>query len=703
MRKALTALTAAAIFTFVPGLVGKAFAHGGAYRGPAGEVPPDSRDPSDPPPPPPGGGPSTPPGDGGDGPDTGGPDVGGPDTGGPDTGGPDTGGPSPGGPDTSGPQPGGPSTGGGGPGLGKKVGKKGPGFEDWKFWWNYNKDEILQLKSELKKRQRNRTTGSDRVFGGGGTSSGDAVLGATDAAIQRDIVPALRNLLQEDDLNFDIQSAAAIALAKIGDETIVPTLQAMALNEGSGQKSYHKIVVESSALAMGLLQKDTPEIRDFLLEIVANKDMNASYVRPFAAVSLGLLGQSENPGVYDQDGKVSHQLIEIIAGKESKPDVKPAALLALGLLENESNVPALMHMVNEGRVRKGADELSDTELAFAVQALGKIGVPDVEAEDEAVVDVMKKLIDKKKGKAATNVRRSAAIALGQIAPQCSEKTQGQIIKTLKAAATKAKDSSVANFAMISMGRIGATEGIPAETRDEAVATLKFLLEKASPSSIKQPFAALALGLIGRQIRSETGTPPEEEINKVIRKKFEETSNPMERGGYAIASGLLRDPLAVPQLVEMLDDKGAEKKLRGYSAVALGMIGDSLGRDAIKRTLADSSDRELRVQTAVAAGLLGDASVIGNLVEIMEKGEESQYILGSVALALGQIGDERAITPLLAISVDEEQNYPELTRALATVALGQIGDRRDLPVLSRVAKDVNYRAHVPALAELLTIL
>ena len=31
-------------------------------------------------------------------------------------------------------------------------------------------------------------------------------------------------------------------------------------------------------------------------------------------------------------------------------------------------------------------------------------------------------------------------------------------------------------------------------------------------------------------------------------------------------------------------------------------------------------------------------------------------------------------------------------------LGQIGDRRDVPTLSRVATDINYRAHVPALTE-----
>ena len=52
---------------------------------------------------------------------------------------------------------------------------------------------------------------------------------------------------------------------------------------------------------------------------------------------------------------------------------------------------------------------------------------------------------------------------------------------------------------------------------------------------------------------------------------------------------------------------------------------------------------------------------------------------------------------------KDEKCPDLTRALATVALGQIGDRRDAPVLSRLSTDINYRVHVLALTELLTIL
>jgi HEAT repeat protein len=690
MRLILTTMASAALFLAAPGLISDAFAHGGAYRGPAGEVPPDSREPSDPPPPPEGGGPTTPGGETG-GPTTGGGDIGGPSTGGGDGGGPTTGG-GDAGPTTGGGGTGGPKTGGAGR---PSSANKGPGYEDWTFWWNFNKDDILQLKSAVK-RTRTGTGTAVHVFGR--KKDTGEVKSATDAAIQNNIVPALREMLDQKDLNFDIQSAAALALAKIGDKTIVPTLKKMALNEKSGP-GYHRVVEESAALAFGLLQDDSDENREFLIEIVSDKDRNASYVRPFAAISLGLLG-AEN----EKYNQTFEALMAILAGKESKPDVKPASLVAIGLLENEQAVPDLLYILENGKVnRDGADDLKDVEIAFAVQALGKIGRPGTDEDATAVVDKVTALLTGKgKKKADTNIRRSSAIALGQIAPQCDTKVQDSIIKTLKGVAKDGQDASERNFAMISLGRLAAAEDVDAKVRADTVKVLQYYLDKGKPANLAQPFAALSMGLVGRSMPAN-----EEDIRKPLRVKFAEAAkgDPRARGAYAISSGLVRDPLAAPELIDVLGDRGADKRLRGYAAVALGMIGDSDAQAAIRSALTDDSDRDLRVQTAVAAGLMNDAVVIGDLVKILESGEESQFILGSVALALGQIGDERAIEPLLTISADTEKKYPDITRALATVALGQIGDRRDVPTLARVARDINFRAigSVPSLTELLTIL
>ncbi len=694
MRRTLTTLLTVSLMTITPGLIGNAFAHGGSYRGPAGEVPPDSREPSDPPPPPAGGGPTTPGGEPG-GPSTGGGDIGGPSTGG-GGGGPSTGGGG-GGPSTGG-GPSGPTTGGGGGAAPKKSGATGPGYEDWTFWWNFNKDNILQLKSEVKRTQGARRSGKSVHGFGRKKSGGTELVTATQAAIDNKIVPALRRMLEQKDLNFDIQSAAALALAKIGDETLVETIKKMATNERSTGK-YHKVVVESAALAFGLLQKNNVEVREFLLTILLDEKRNSSFVRPFAAVSLGLLG-SEG----DADKAVTEGLLKVISRKESKNDIKPACFVALGLLGDDAVVENLLFMLENGKSEeKSADKLSDTELAFVVATLGDIGRPGTDKDANAVVAALTKRTSAKREK-NVNVRRSAAIALAQLAPQVDVKGQKDIISTLTNVATEGKDTSEANFAMISLGRVGASKGIDDKTRQKTIEVLRYQLQKARPKNIKQPFAALALGLIGRQMVLDGKSPSDDDIRKPLRDKLDGEKNPRSRGAYAIALGLVKDKLAVDPLLKIFSDAGANARLRGYSAIALGMIGDSAAKAGVAKVLADEdeNDRDLRVQTAVAAGLMGDAGVIEPPVTLL-KTEESQYVLGSVALALGQIGDERAIDPLLEIADDTAKKYPDLTRALATVALGQIGDRRDVPVLSRVATDINYRAHVPALAELLTIL
>jgi len=116
------------------GIQETSFAHGGTYRGPGDTVPAGG-----------GGG-----GGGGSGPST--PSPSGPSTGSPS--GPTT--PTPAGPGaatgTPGGRPAGPSTGGG---------ATGPDLTGWEFWWNFNKDQYLNLKAAI---YSGVVSGSDTFF-----------------------------------------------------------------------------------------------------------------------------------------------------------------------------------------------------------------------------------------------------------------------------------------------------------------------------------------------------------------------------------------------------------------------------------------------------------------------------------------------------------------------------------------------------------
>ena len=121
----------------------------------------------------------------------------------------------------------------------------------------------------------------------------------------------------------------------------------------------------------------------------------------------------------------------------------------------------------------------------------------------------------------------------------------------------------------------------------------------------------------------------------------------------------------------------------------------------KKALTEKSSRDLRVDTAVAAGLIGDSNTVVTLIDFLKDPRSSLFIQGSVSLALGRIGDRRAIEPL--VQMMENDKVQDLNRALAAVALGLLGDRNDLPVMYRLAKNVNYRASINAMDEVLTIL
>jgi len=690
MRLILTTMASAALLLAAPGLISDALAHGGAYRGPIGEVPPNSREPSDPPPPPEGDGPTTPPGET-DGPVTG--------TGGVDTPTSDGGDGSPPGSGDGGTGPTGSDGGTGFPktgGLGRAPGAaKGPGYEDWTFWWNFNKDELLQLKS--KTRQIATATGTAiHVLGKGGGKG--RVKSATDAAIDNQIVPALQKLLEHDDILYDIQSAAALALAKIGDESIIPTLARMARNDKKAGSDYHREVEETAALALGILQVDSDEVRELLIELMSDTSKKGSHVRAFSAISLGLLG--ENREHFETSFEA---LLALVADKDSPDDVKPAALLAIGLLEDDRAVPDLLFMLQNGRVdAKGAGRLNDVAMAFVVEALGRIGAPGALDDKTAVFEAVSGLLSAKGNRAAgKNVRRSAVIALGQIAPHGDDKLRRRAIAMLKSTAKDAKDASERNFAMIALGRIGASQSLETKAQRDLIRTLSHHLQKGRPANLVQPYAALSLALAGSEIAAN-----EEKVCKPLREKFSAgRGSARARGAYAISLGLVDDAQAVPELIDTVTARGMDKRLRGYAAIALGLIGGDDARGTVRSVLTDDNDRTLRKQTAIAAGLMGDSRVVDDLVAILESGDESQYIMGSVALALGQVGDEKAIGPLLAIVVDAESKHPDLTRAFATVALGQIGDRRDVPVLARVSRDINFRVTgaVPSLTELLSIL
>jgi HEAT repeat protein len=551
-------------------------------------------------------------------------------------------------------------------------------FENWLFWWAYNKDRILNVKAAVKRNEAKIATNSSPQFFGG--SSGDSQKERpTVTAIREQIVPALEEVVKNKAIHADIRGGALIALARAAPGLeYVPTYFEVAKHK-SGED---KVVQESAIIALGILQMKNAEIRDFLIELVDNKEYPMRG-RCFAMIALGLL-QDNDPAVYEA-------LEKRLDGSEVHQDIPVCALLSLGLIGDSKQIPDLVEWVKTGRI--GNNKLKDLERAWVVSAIGK-------TKDPQALDTVAKVL-RQKGRFA---KRSAAIALGQMTPQAEPKAQQEYALQLMKFHSKESDLTAKNFALISLGRIAADENV---TEKDRAAIINYLKREAYNNGNKvseRPFAVLAMGLIG--LSKATSAEDKYELGELVKDGLTPLKgDKVALGAYAISLGMIGHKPAVPLLIKILNDRGLEKKLRGSAAMALGLIGDTKASKAILSALKEREDRDLRVQTAVAAGLLGESDAVTTLVQILDDPKASQFVLGSVALALGQIGDKTAVGPLLKILEPEKANgtYPDLTRALVAVALGQLSDRRDIRVLANISEDINYRASVPALEEILTIL
>lgn len=236
--------------------------------------------------------------------------------------------------------------------------------------------------------------------------------------------------------------------------------------------------------------------------------------------------------------------------------------------------------------------------------------------------------------------RGASIAPGQIAERAPEQTRREASRALVRSPQSPGDPQAREFARIALGRIASAP----DSSDELRRFVADALE-ADTSSGKGPvessLTALALGMTASVDSASAGLRHRiaDGLRGVLAEGRRSDGN---AGGYAVALGLLGDGRSgtIDLLTDLATDRGVEKKLRG-----------------------------------------------------------------AALLALGRIGDERAVPDLLRILEPEKASgaFPDPTRALATVALGQIVDDRPITVLFCLTKDVNDRASVPALDELLTIL
>lgn len=144
-------------------------------------------------------------------------------------------------------------------------------------------------------------------------------------------------------------------------------------------------------------------------------------------------------------------------------------------------------------------------------------------------------------------------------------------------------------------------------------------------------------------------------------------------------GVLAAPGAVLPLHSALHD--ADPRVRQAAARALGELGDVTSTRALLDALERETVGEVRCAVVYALGLLGDERALEPLLLVLRGTGEQAQTRAMAAEALADLRLARAIDPLIAALSDPE---PQV-RFFTVFALGEIGDERALPELLRLAE------------------
>ena len=586
-----------------------------------------------------------------------------------------------------------------------------PSQDDWTFWYEYNRDDIENLKRAIY--ERITTSNPLSVIGGSSANRSDATHAAR-AATERILCPLMRDVLLggKERPHYDVEASALIALAKMSrDPTDVDRLIS-ALAPGG-----HAVAREAAALGLGILRRSTPSeqftagdldgVRDRLFELLANRK-EAGRLRCFCAYAIGLLGDQptgSQTGIPRDARSTTAQLFELLQRSEAHAEVPVAMLTAIGLQDPTTVTSLQRETLRTAALRRrlAGSEAGGLIPSEAAAALGRVG----HAEDASAL--LRILTDRRSDSQTQN---ASAIALGRLARAMSSEGRVDLASRLVAALGKVRNRQARTFGLISLAYI-VNADLQAESTDvlrKTPASALLLKTSRQGRALERPYAAIALALICRQM----GTDPKgrelerfaDRATTALRKGAGARSKLSARGrsAFVLGLGLARDAASLPLLKALVADKDAPEEIVGNAALALGLSSAAQGhRDAtrsIRRRLLMTRSEYLKQRCATALALLRDRGAVPMLAREL-RAAKTLATTAQLALALARLGDERAMRPLVELA--RAPDTSDMTRALVVAALGVIGDMEPTASLSRITKDINYRAMNDSRREVVTIL
>lgn len=540
----------------------------------------------------------------------------------------------------------------------------GPDFNQWQFWWEYNKEPFLDRRGRLATRSE-----SERMLGRGIDSG---AIQPPSQADRRAMVAPLLRALREPKTSPDIASSCMIALARIGiAEGFVDSIEPF-LSDPNQEKR------ETAALALGIagLREAVP----ILQKVASGEDAQGVVdvrTRSFALYGFAA-GIDRHADFVDDAPALQAKFTEIALDLGERRDVRVAAIHALTSLAARSPESGLRR-ATQSDLTKLLETPDDLVAAHAAIAIGRV-LAKAPGKHTATVERFLELLEAPT--TSRDLRRSLCIAIGQIA---SYPEDVDLHDRLRGAIQKSRDLAFQRFGTIALGQIGGRDN------------LDFLVGRLDGGKLQQAdrvWTALALGVLGRALERDAHGKDWQRIATALTREFDATRQALPASGIALALGMIGAKDAGPKILEQLQAHKNDEEAAGYFALALGLLSEREHREEIRKVALDAARRELLVtQGSIALGLLEDPDIVESLTARL-RSAGSITAKSSLARGLGFLGDRRSLPELVTI-LDDPAN-PDLARAFAAVAIGLACDSEPMPWNARFAAGANYHAYLETL-------
>ncbi|MEZ6010219.1 MAG: HEAT repeat domain-containing protein, partial [Planctomycetota bacterium] len=499
------------------------------------------------------------------------------------------------------------------------------------------------------------------------------------AEIEGVLVPWLRALARSDD--EDIRTTALMAWARIVEgEAAVPLIETVLEYLHDEKGPWRDVIVFALGIprhARGVeplasLVRDLPAGRE-LIDLRSVPDR----MRATAALALGQLG-----------GEAAAAALLEALESETTEDVRACCWLAAGASVRELSDETRARVVRLATKRLDEEKVPAAEAAALPAALALAG-------DPIVVPVLRSRLARFAD--PMSARAACVLAILHLAPRLDE----QLADVLIATARRDPDQSARRYALVTLGDLALRTSTASDMSEDDLGVIggklmsfwRGVFGGRNVQRWDESWASLGAGRFAAAFPEHR-----EETIRALRKRAVDRTEKERESAAVLALAIAGDQDSLPLLRKILDGAN-DVYLRSWSTLGLGALGGPEDRAALEELAFHHASEVVRYRAIQGLVCIPDPALVPRLIEAMRT-STSDMVESAVARAIGEIGDRRALRPLMEVASDESVGRSARRRAISALAL--LAEPRSEPWVRTYQRVLDANRSTPALDILLRI-